>query len=248
MPYLNIMGNKIYYNMKGEGDSLILHDGFYNTSTWDKVRDQLAKEFLVIDYDRFGYGKSDRYKEKQYGDIISLYAQELSLVIENLGLDKIHLCGHCLGGAIALYYTIKNQSRVKKIILESTGFFSDQKLVIKSDWTFKPFDQIDRKLRKKLIEMNGEEYARVFWEEISSYKESYIMSENYNMLNDLKSINIPVFLINGDRDFYFDIEHPLRAYRMFKNSRLWIVPMTGHAPHIEKRDFFIKEAINFLKN
>src|SRR5271157_930269 len=98
MPFIKINNKSIHYNINGSGEYLLLlHDGFYNTTSWNSVRDKLSKHFTVIDYDRFGYGKSDRYTEKFNGHLINLYVEELKELVEKLALDKFHICGHCLG-------------------------------------------------------------------------------------------------------------------------------------------------------
>ena len=248
MPIIKVNNKNIYYNIQGNGDPLILlHDGFYNTTSWDPVREKLSKYFTVIDYDRFGYGKSDKLTKKIKDDLIDLYVKELEIIVNKLNLKKFYLCGHCLGGAIALIYTIRNPEKVYKIIAESVGYFSDKKILVKVDFTFCPFDMINKKLKKILIKMNGEKYARKFWEIISDYDLTYIMSDNYNILNEVKKIKCPVLIINGDHDIYFDVEHPIKAFKTIKNSKLWIVPDTNHIPHIEKKEEFINNVIKFIK-
>ena len=248
MPIIKINNKNIYYNIQGKGETLILlHDGFYNTTSWDSVRNELSKHFTVMDYDRFGYGKSDKFTKKIKKDLIDLYVEELEIIVKKLNLKKFYICGHCLGGAIALIYTVRNPEKVYKIIAESVGYFSDKKILVKSDLTFKPFDMINEHLKKNLIKMNGEEYARKFWEIISDYDLTYIMSESYNILNEVKKIKCPVFIINGDRDIYFEVEHSIMAFKTIKNSTLWIVPDTNHIPHIEKKEDFINNVIKFIK-
>ena len=247
MPFKEIKNKKIFYNITGSGFPLImLHDGFYNTISWEPVRNKLAEYFTVIDYDRFGYGKSDLYSGPIVGDLLEIYSAELLDFSKSLNLDEFYLCGHCLGGAIALIFAKKHPQNVKKIVAESVGFYSDLKILMKSDWTFRPFPEIDKKLKKDLIHMNGEEYAVKFWNILRDYKSSYIMSENYNILKQMKKIQCPVFLIYGDRDIYFDIEHAGTAYKKFKNARLWVVPETSHTPHWEKKDDFVNNVVSFL--
>lgn len=249
MPYININGKNIFYNSTGTGEPLILlHNGFYSTDTWNNVREALSKHFYVIDYDRFGYGKSEKYTDIIGGDIVKQGVCELSSFIEKLKLKDVSFCGHCLGGAIALLYTAENKSNVKRVIAESVGYFSDNKLLLKADMTFTPFDQIPEELRSYLKKMHGEDYSKFFWELLCKYKNGYIMKPEYNIIDTIKKIKKPVFIINGDRDFYFDVEHPLKAYKKLKNSRLWIVPETGHDVHIESEYEFIRNVIDFLKD
>jgi len=248
MPYVNLNNKHIFYNLTGKGEKLVLlHDGFFSSMSWDSVRVKLSENFNILDYDRFGYGNSDKFNEVLNEDIIDLGVEELFLITEKLKFDKFNLIGHCLGGAIAALFTKKYPEKVKRLVLESTGFFSDPKILVKSDWTFKPFNQIHIKLKNKLIKMHGNVYAEKFWDVIRNHDRSYIMNHDYNILNDLKSINCHVLLINGDRDFYFSIEHTLEAYKRFKKSLLWIVPGCNHVPHIEKRDQFIININEFLK-
>jgi len=247
MPLININNKNIYYNIQGKGEHIILlHDGFFNTTSWDSIRKELSKHFTVIDYDRFGYGKSDRFTSTVEDDLIDLYVKELEEFVKKLKLKKFYICGHCLGGAIALIYTVRNPEKVHKVIAESVGYYSDKKIAIKSDLTFRPFDKINEKLKTNLIKMNGKEYAKKFWDIISSYKLTYIMSEDYSILDEIKKIKCPVLIVNGDRDIYFDVDHPIKAFNTIKNSALWIVPNTNHVPHIEKKEDFLNNIIRFL--
>jgi pimeloyl-ACP methyl ester carboxylesterase len=247
MPYINTKHKKIWYNRKGDGFPLILlHDGFYNSSSWDPVYDILSSHFTVISYDRFGYGRSDLFKSRLDHNILDYYSEELHELIDALKLKELYLCGHCLGGAIALEYTLKYPRKVKKIVAESVGFYSDDKIMMKSDWTFRPFHKMDENLRADLVKMNGLDYAKRFWEILRAYKITYIMAEGYNILPKMKKITCPVFLIYGDRDIYFDLEHALKAYKSFKKAQLWVVPDTFHTPHKEKREDFVQNVLQFL--
>lgn len=247
MAIIKLQGKDINYNVKGRGYPVIfLHNGFYSTATWDTVRDDFAGNFKVIDYDRFGYGNSDKYETGLEGDIVEEGVKELSCFIEELGLDTVMLCGHCLGGAIALSYAYHNPHKVTKIVAESVGYFSDYKLLVKSDWTFQKYDEIHPALRNYLIEMHGNEYSKKIWGILCDYKDGYIMNEDYSMLDKLKKITCPVLVINGDRDFYFDVKHALAGYKKLKNARLWIVPDTGHDVHVESKKYFIDVVTDFL--
>ncbi|OHD76158.1 MAG: hypothetical protein A2355_01955, partial [Spirochaetes bacterium RIFOXYB1_FULL_32_8] len=206
--------HNINYNITGTGEAVIfLHNGFYSTETWNNIRNEISSQYKMIDYNRFGYGKSDHFNTFLKEDIIENGIAELKEFIEKLELDRFFLCGHCLGGAIALLYAARNPEKVIKVISESTGFFSDHKLLLKSDLTFRNFDEIDNNLRTSLINMHGYDYSKEFWKILCNYHNGYIMKESYNILDEVKKIKCPVLLINGDRDFYFDINHVALAYK-----------------------------------
>ena len=189
MPYVDINDYKVYYNITGSGEVLILlHDGFYGTETWDSVRDELAKRFMVIDYDRYGYGKSSHIKTFDK-EIIEFSVKELEEFVEKLQLKSFYLCGHCLGGAIAIFYYLNNKDKVKKLILESTGLYSDDLIQDKCDWVFKPFEDLDVNFRNTLIKMHGDAiYSKTLWNIIREDKKSYIMNRNYDIRDKIKSL------------------------------------------------------------
>jgi len=248
MPFVEVNDKNIHYNITGKGDYVILlHNGFYSTETWDCVREELSKDFTVIDYDRYGYGKSDKFIKMLDGDIIKNYVYELESFVNKLNLKSFHLCGHCLGGAISLFYAINNPDRVKKIIAESVGYYTDFKITVKSDWTFQSYDKMDNKLRESLQKMHGLEYSRLFWELLCDYKNGYIMKEDYDILDDIKKVKNSVLIINGDNDFYFGLDQPIKAFKKIKNANLWVVPNTGHDVHIENSEMFIYNIRKFLK-
>ncbi len=249
MAFTEINGHRINYNAAGRGEPLVfLHNGFYSSITWENVRQKLSGRFTVIDYDRLGYGKSDNFTGNVDFDIIEHGVDELDGLLDFLDIEECSICGHCLGGAIGVKYAVKHPGRVKKLVCESTGFHSDHRLLVKSDYTFQKFENIDPGLREKLVNMHGAVYAGIFWEILREYRMTYIMNKDYSILDDMKNIRCPVFIINGDRDFYFEVEHQLRAFKKTKNSRLCILPGTGHDPHVESEEAFIFHLTKFLEH
>lgn len=62
MSFVNIRGIKVYYEVHGDGDTIVLlHHGFGSTKMWKDIYPSLVeKGYRVIMYDRRGYGQSER--------------------------------------------------------------------------------------------------------------------------------------------------------------------------------------------
>jgi pimeloyl-ACP methyl ester carboxylesterase len=251
MPFVDIEGKRIFYNDSGEGTPVVfLHNGFYSTATWNPVREMFAEHFRVIDYDRFGYGQSTHYPgEKIEGDIVARSVRELSVLVDTLGLNRFHIVGHCLGGAVALLYASRFPDRIRRIVAESVGYFGSLKSLVQTDMTFVPFERIERALRKKMVAMHGEAYTPRLWSLLRNHTQSYIMREDYDIRSEVRQIKAPLFIINGDRDFYFDVEHPIGVYKALRtNATLWIAPGCGHDVHHDIPEEFAANVVRFLRS
>ena len=95
-------GAKIYYEVHGKGQPILLVHGWLCSSKfWQKNVPELAKEFRVVTVDLRGHGNSSKALA---GHTIRQYARDVREVIERLGLQQTVLVGWSLGGAVALSY------------------------------------------------------------------------------------------------------------------------------------------------
>jgi len=250
MPNVEHEGHRIFYHDTGAGRPLVLlHNGFYSTMSWNGIREALSSGFRVLDYDRYGYGQSTHLPgDPLTGDLVELGVEELTAFSDALGLERFDVVGHCLGGAIALLFAVRNPDRVGKVVAEAVGYYGDFRSLIKTDMTFVPFERIEKAIRKKMTAMHGESYSRILWSVFSNHRESYIMSETYDIRDEVARLKAPLLMINGDRDFYFDVAHPMPIFkRLRKNARLWIAPNCGHDIHMEIPEDFIRNVTAFLE-
>ena len=59
MPHANVQGAKLYYEAHGRGEPLIfLHNGLGSTKSFTKQVREFSESFMVVTYDRRGYGRS----------------------------------------------------------------------------------------------------------------------------------------------------------------------------------------------
>lgn len=49
-------------------------------------------------------------------------------------------------------------------------------------------------------------------------------------LGRFSGINVPIFLIWGDRDYYFPVDIATELFLALPDARLWIIPQQGHTP------------------
>jgi 3-oxoadipate enol-lactonase len=109
---------RIAYDVQGDGAPVLLIHGLgYGRWGWQPLTDDLARRYRVITLDNRGYGSSDKpagpYTAAQMaGDAVA--------VLEAAGVDRAHVVGTSLGGAVAQELALRHPARVEKLVLLST--------------------------------------------------------------------------------------------------------------------------------
>ena len=131
MPFQEINGFQIYYEVHGEGETIIfLHHGFGPSAIWKNIYPPFVAEgYRVILFDRRGFGRSERgedffefYESDRYR-IDSV--KELRAVKEFLAIGPCHLVGQCEGGVVGIDYAVKYSGDVKTLTVASTQCYSE---------------------------------------------------------------------------------------------------------------------------
>jgi pimeloyl-ACP methyl ester carboxylesterase len=114
-----VHGYRRSYRIAGEGPPLLLVHGIGDSSrTWEQVIPLLAREHLVIAPDLLGHGASDKPRA-DYS--VAAYANGMRDLLAVLGIDKVTLVGHSLGGGVAMQFAYQFPDRTERLVLVSTG-------------------------------------------------------------------------------------------------------------------------------
>ncbi|MBN8789263.1 MAG: alpha/beta hydrolase [Terrimonas sp.] len=91
----------IAYDIAGNSDTAIVfvHGWCINKTYWQSQVDYFKKRFTVVAPDLGGHGKSGHNRKSW---TVNDYAGDIVSVINNLGLNKVILAGHSMGGDIIL--------------------------------------------------------------------------------------------------------------------------------------------------
>ena len=148
MPYINISGKNIYYEIHGANHEtvlLYLHGGpgascldFYNTA------ERLSEDLQVISFDQYGVLRSKAIAENERYTM-DIQADMIEQMRCKLNIKRWSLLGHSYGGALAVFYANKYPNSVEKTILEcpSLDFTDSAKSVAEyvSDYIHQVGDQ-----------------------------------------------------------------------------------------------------------
>lgn len=106
---------------------LLLHGKNFNGAYWDSTAMVLSQNgFRVVMPDQIGFGKSSKPASFQYS--FHLLAQNTKTLLDSLGIDKVNVLGHSMGGMVASRFVLLFPERVEKFILEDPIGLEDYKL------------------------------------------------------------------------------------------------------------------------
>jgi pimeloyl-ACP methyl ester carboxylesterase len=111
-------GARIRFVEAGEGPPLILvHDYLSSHVAWDDVLPRLAERFRVIAPDLPGFGESEKPPPSRYRYDFDSFCESLADLIAAVGLGRVSICGHAMGGAVALTLAATYAHVVDKLVL-----------------------------------------------------------------------------------------------------------------------------------
>lgn len=118
--YLDIGGARVHYIDEGDGEIILCLHG---EPTWSylyrKMIPILRKKHRVLAMDFIGFGRSDKYREKE-AYTFKMHRDTLAAFIEFLDLEGINLVVQDWGGLIGLTVATEMQGRIARLIIMNT--------------------------------------------------------------------------------------------------------------------------------
>ncbi|HEX2573392.1 MAG TPA: alpha/beta hydrolase [Polyangia bacterium] len=121
----------LHYIDVGRGEPVVMVHGWADSSyTWHRnlgpLRDAGARVILV---DQPGLGRS-AIPRPPYRFTIENQAAAVLALVTRLGLERFHLVGSSLGGAIALYLCLREPARVRRAVVLAPTCYRPRRLIM----------------------------------------------------------------------------------------------------------------------
>jgi pimeloyl-ACP methyl ester carboxylesterase len=118
-------GTRLHYRRSGAGECVVLIGGTScNHEVWRPQWQPLAGAFDTIAMDTRGAGQSGQ-PQSQDSYSVGLMAADVMAVLDDAGVDRAHVVGHSLGGAIALRAALDFPDRVASAVLHAAWAGTD---------------------------------------------------------------------------------------------------------------------------
>jgi pimeloyl-ACP methyl ester carboxylesterase len=237
------------YIDEGKGEVLLLLHGLFGAlSNWEKVVNTFSVNYRVV------IPVMPIYESP----IRSASLDGLVTFIENFvaykTLSNLTLLGNSLGGHVALIYTLKNESNVRRLVLTgSSGLFENSMggsfpkrgsynyIKERVAYTFYDPATASKELVDEVFDITKDipKCMRI----VAIAKSA----QRHNMAKEITKIKVPTLLVWGLND---TITPPIVAHefnKLIPNSELRFIDECGHAPMMEHPEKFNKLLMQFMQ-
>jgi pimeloyl-ACP methyl ester carboxylesterase len=234
--YLNSRGFKMYYEVYGQGDPLlIIHGNGGDINNFVFQIPYFSKKYKVILADSRAQGKST-----DMGDSLSyeMMTDDLNALLDSLHVKDANVIGWSDGGINGLLLAIRHPDKVKKLAVTGANISPDATAIDPwgYKWALEMNNQADSMLRAGKLNAEMKNQRKV----------THLLSyEPHISLAQLHSIKCPSLIIGGDHDVILP-EHTALIARNIPQSYLWIIPNSGHSTPLYYRDDFNRVVDDFF--
>ena len=263
---------QIYYKDWGQGQPIVFHHGWpLSSDDWDaQMLFFLQHGYRVIGIDRRGHGRSSQVS---YGHDMDHYAADAAAVVDHLQLRNAIHVGHSTGGGEAARYVARHgRGRVAKVVLISA--VTPLMLKTSSNPDGLPVEVFDG-LRAGLAANRAQFYRELpagpfygfnragakpidgvidnWWRQgmmggANAHYESIKAFSETDLTEDLKSIEVPTLVMQGDDDQivpYKDAAIP--TSKLLKHGTLKIYPGFPHGMMTTHADVINPDLLAFIR-
>lgn len=255
-------GTLVYTEVHGEGDTtlLFIHGWNLDHRFWRHQVEAFSDRYRVVTLDLPGYGESGKQRDEW---TIDAYGRDIRAVIDQLGLERVILVAHSMGGNIALEAIDEDPSGIIALVgvdnFKDVGSVPDSAMLAEMemfyDFLKQDYPAHVRSASEGFMfspdsppgpkEEILDTYARARPEVAISVIRA-VYSESANEMVLLENIRVPFFIISSTL-IPLNQQGILTHYRgpFFRNYE---VEEAGHFPMYERPDAFNESLQEVLKD
>lgn len=273
--YVTVHGHRRAFVKTGSGPAvLLLHGMACDHTTWIPVIEKLAEHYTVIAPDLLGHGRSDKPRA-DYS--VGGYANGMRDLLTVLGIDKVTVVGHSLGGGVAMQFAYQFPERTERMVLVAPGGMGPEVTVLIRAVTLPGFHTAMGVLTKPGLRHLATGALRTL--ATADHPALRDLNEIAAMVENLKdprarralqhvvracvdirgqiitmvdraylTAELPMAVIWGSQDPVIPALHADTVREIAKSAQVTIVEGSGHFPHKDRPDEFVETVHDFISS
>ncbi len=266
MPWFGEPGERIAYTLypgpEGAPPLVLMHGFTASSAQFAANVPGLATRYTVVLVDLLGHGESDAPADSRpYGPGPAV--TRIRGLLDELGYEKVLICGHSLGGALALRFALDAPERVAGLVVmnsnsaAATPAWRDTARASMSEMAAavrehgvafmkqtRLYPGHSKRLPPEAREALVRDFDRARPEGFAGTAEALVV--DVNAWERLGELSVPTLVIIGDRDAEFVKNAPAFIERLPDGlAQTFTIEGAGHAANIERPALFDNALIGF---
>jgi pimeloyl-ACP methyl ester carboxylesterase len=236
---------------------------------WRSTAEALQDSFDCLLYDLRGFGRSLLPAGVETSYELETYADDLDLLLDKLGLDRVYLNAHSMGASVAVFFLNRYPNRVIKAILTCNGIFDYNK------WAFAAFYQFGGYVVKfrypwflKVPFADRMFMARFLHRSIpkrdrQAFLEDFLQADYHAALGtiytavskqavevmpqEFAQISVPTLMVSGEKDIIIPAVMGRKAAALNDKIKYVEISKTAHFPMLEDAETYMQLVREFLE-
>jgi pimeloyl-ACP methyl ester carboxylesterase len=250
--FVQVAGQPVFLQDTGPRDAptLVLLHGFgASLQTWDAWAAELDKDWRVVRMDVAAFGLTGAALNNDYSDAADV--ARLLALLDHLGLQRVALGGHSMGGRIAWNFAAAHPERISQLLLVSPDGFPDPRSTNEHTYQVSPWLGLMKyslpawALKLGVAPAYGDEKLltadtmRRYQDMMrapsvrAALMERMRQSRNSDPVPRLQTLKMPVLLVWGEKDAFIPISNAQDYLQAIPHATLATIPQAGHVVHEE---------------
>lgn len=259
--FLRYLGGRVHYSDSGKGSVIVLLHGYLESSeVWNSFAAKLASEFRVITVDLPGCGLSDIYGEVHSMEFMAIAIKELT---DTLGINKVFLTGHSLGGYVALAFLELFSDHLSGYCLFHSHPFSDSTEALEKREREIEIVKAGKKnlmYPGNVIRMFASSNLEKFSDALQRSKDIASrlpgdgiiavlngMMNRPSRLSFMEEGKVPCLWVLGSMDNYIPCDIIQSTVKLPENAKVVILTKSGHMGFVEEEELSVKVVGDFVR-
>lgn len=250
----------VHYEVFGKGRPvLFLHGWLGSWRYWLPSMEVASSYFRTYAFDLIGFG--DTY-QRSIEPSIGAYGEQVIRFLDALGIERITLVGHSMGGMVALKTAIEHPERIERVVTVGAPIVGSSLAPLLKMTAFRPIARSMNALpwvTKRLFhyflkEANEQDMLEILEDSVKPTADSVRASVRSMMRTDLRPdlprLCVPSLVIHGTRDDIVmpsQIEVIRRAQITSPYLRQLSIQGSRHFPWADQSDLFHVQLLEYLR-
>ncbi|MCC6906098.1 MAG: alpha/beta hydrolase [Anaerolineae bacterium] len=263
MPNIGTPQGSVHYEVVGSGPPVILIHGWTQAwNTWRSTIETFQGQYRMYAPDLWGFGESE--KDRRDSFLVSDFVELIPQFMDALGMTRVPIMGHSMGGTTALAVALKYPDRVKKVAVVGSPI---------DGRSLSPFLKLASRKTVASLMLMGESQPmlrtfirlwspfvtpanpRLFYDMTMNNAQGFTVDSFFSSINSLRltdlsrqihTITIPAMGIYGAKDVIVS-PHQIDVFRhsLPQGRDVWI-PRAGHFPMWDTPEEFNRAFRDFM--